>query len=983
MPATVLSINWNDVWNVVVSLRPQLIVIAVALLAAIIITIAVRKLNTPARKLTRATTWVAATVAVALAITGMMYGGLKTILDLSSGSGVLAEETKASVEELGNTISDEGMVLLKNEDATLPLEDGSSINVLGWASTNPVYGGTGSGSLSPDNPTTSLLDGLQNAGFKTNTTLSDFYTDYRAERPEVGMFAADWTLPEPTADAYTDALVSSIQGFSDTSVVTIARSGGEGFDLPQDVNAEVESNGAFSYTNNSTTQTDFADGQGYLELTAPERDLIALAKDNSETVIVVYNGANAFDLSDLAADPDIDAIIWAIPGGQVGFNALGRILDGEVNPSAKTPDTFAADYKQSPAANNFGDFTYTNMEEYGQSSPFTGGTTYPAFVNYVEGIYVGYRWYETAAVEGVIDYDATVTYPFGYGLSYTTFTQEMGELSRDADGAISLDVTVTNTGDVAGKDVVEVYYTPPYTNGGIEKSAVNLVAYGKTGLLEPGASETVTITFAEDDMASYDYRDAAAYVLEAGEYTISLRSDSHTVIDEQTLTVDQTITYDSEGNTHADDVVAATNQFDAAAGDVTYLSRADAFANYDEATAAPASLEMAEEYQATFVANSNYDSTAFDNDSDQMPTTGADNGLVLGDMYGLDYDDEKWEQLLDQLSVADMNNLIANGGYGSVAVDSVGKVRVSDVDGPASLNNNFTGVGSIGLPSAVSVAATWNKELAHEFGTAIGTMAHDMDVAGWYAPATNTHRYAYAGRNFEYFSEDPVLAGTQVAQEIQGAKELGVYAFIKHFAMNDQETNRTNMLATWSNEQAIREIYLKPFEIGIKEGGAGAVMTAFNYIGTTYAGALPELQQTVLRDEWGFRGMTLTDYFAGYGYQNADQLTRNGGDMMLATTDITVNSVQNTSSATGVLAMREASHNILYTVANSWIYENGQPEVQRASWEYLTWGVLAVLGLVLIGLELLAIKRFRTRRAEAAAGKTAEATTDQPADSDD
>lgn len=959
-----LSINWNDVWNVVMSLRPQLIAIGVALLAALIITIAVRRLNKPTRKLVRSTTWIAAVVVVAVAITGMMYGGLKTILDLSSGSGTLTDETKATVEELGNTISDEGMVLLKNENATLPLEDGSAINVLGWASTNPVYGGTGSGSLSPDNPTTSLLDGLHNAGFQTNEELTSFYTDYRAERPEVGMFAADWTLPEPASEAYTDAIVSSIQDFSDISVVTIARSGGEGFDLPQDVNAEVAANAAFSYTDNSTSQSDFEDGQGYLELTAPERDLIQLAKDNSETVVVVYNGANAFDLSDLAADPDIDTIIWAIPGGQVGFNALGRILDGEVNPSAKTPDTFVADLKASPAANNFGDFTYTNMDEYGQSSPFTGGTTYPAFVNYVEGIYVGYRWYETAAVEGVIDYDEQVVYPFGYGLSYTTFTQEMGEISRDADGAISFDVTVTNTGDVAGKDVVEVYYTAPYTNGGIEKSAVNLVAYDKTELLEPGASETVTITFDEDDMASYDYQEAKAYVLEAGEYTISVRSDSHTVIDEQTVTVDDTITYDSDDNTHNGDAVAATNQFDAAAGDVTYLSRADSFANYEEATAAPASLEMSAEYQETFVANSNYDSTAFDDDSDQMPTTGADNGLVLGDMYGLDYDDEKWDQLLDQLSVADMNSLIANGGYGSVAVESVGKVRVSDVDGPASLNNNFTGVGSIGLPSAVSVAATWNQDLAHDFGTAIGTMAHDMDVAGWYAPATNTHRYAYAGRNFEYFSEDPVLAGNQVAQEIQGAKELGVYAFIKHFALNDQETNRTNMLATWSNEQAIREIYLKPFEIGIKDGGAGAVMTAFNYIGTVYAGAMPELQQNVLRDEWGFRGMTLTDYFAGYGYQNADQLTRNGGDMMLATTDITVNSVQNTS-ATGVIAMRESAHNILYTVANSWIYEDGQPAVQRASWEYMTWAVLAALGIGLIALEALAIRRYRKRRAEA------------------
>ncbi|WP_127841872.1 glycoside hydrolase family 3 protein [Actinomyces wuliandei] len=972
-----LSINWNDVWNVVASLRPQLIAIGVVLLLAVVVTVAVRRRDRPVRKLVRSTTWVAAALAVAVAVTSMMYGGLRTILDLSSGAGTLSEETSATVEELGNTISEEGMVLLKNTDGALPLEEGSALNVLGWASTNPIYGGTGSGSLSPDNPTTTLLDGLHNAGFTTNEELTSLYTGYRAERPEVGMFEADWTLPEPTSQAYTSDVVTGLEEFSDTSVVTIARSGGEGFDLPQDVNAEVADNPAFSYTDNAEDTPDFADGQGYLELTAPERDLIELAKTSSQTTVVVINSANAMELGELEADPDIDAIIWAVPGGQVGFNALGRILDGEVNPSARTPDTFVTDITSSPAANNFGDFTYTNMEGYGQTSPFTDTTTYPGFVSYVEGIYVGYRWYETAAAEGVIDYDKEVVYPFGYGLSYTTFRQEMGEVTY-ADGTVSFDVTVTNTGDVAGKDVVEAYYTAPYTDGGIEKSAVDLADYAKTGLLEPGASETVTISFDDDDMASYDSQDAKAWVLEAGDYTVSIRSDSHTVIDSAEVTVPGTVTYTGE-TTHDGDAVAATNQFDDAAGDVTYLSRADSFANYEEATAAPSSLEMSQEHRESFVANDTYDASQEDDPDAEMPTTGADNGLVLGDMHGLDYDDPQWDRLLDQLSVEEMNDLIAHGGYGSVAVDSVGKVRVSDVDGPASLNNNFTGVGSIGLATAVSVAATWNKEIAHDFGTAIGTMAHDMDVAGWYAPATNTHRYAYAGRNFEYFSEDPVLAGNQVAQEIQGAKELGVYAFVKHFAFNDQETNRTNMLVTWSQEQALREIYLRSFEIGIKEGGAGAVMTAFNYIGTTYAGASPALQQAVLRDEWGFRGMTLTDYFAGYGYQNADQLVRNGGDMMLATTDIGVNFVQHTSAA-GVQAMRTASHNILYTVASSWVYEDGQPETQRASWEYVTWAVLGVLGVVLLGLEALAVRRFLARRRQAAA-QAADGAAAQPSGS--
>ena len=781
------------------------------------------------------------------------------------------------------------------------------------------------------------------------------------------MFKADWSLPEPTQDKYSDDLLSNATDFGDTAVVTIARSGGEGFDLPRNVNQEMVDNPYFSYTNNSEEYTDFEDGQGYLELTRPEKDMIELAKKTSTKTVVVINAANAFQLGDLQDDPEIDAIVWAIPGGQVGFNALGRILDGEVNPSAKTPDTFARDIKAGPAANNFGDFQYTNMTEFAQDDPFNKGTqTQPSFVNYNDSIYVGYRWYETAAAEGVIDYGNEVVYPFGFGLSYTTFSQSMSDISVDeATGAMSADVTVTNTGQVAGKDVVQIYDNPPYTDGGIEKAAANLLSYEKTKLLEPGESQTLTVTWNRDALASYDSVNAKAYVLEAGDYTISARSNSHDVIAEKTYTVAATDTYNTSDNTHDGDQVVATNRFDDAKGDVTYLSRAGHFANVAEATAAPTSFEMSEADKANFLATSNYDAAAADADSSAtMPTTGARNDLVLGDLAGLDYDDPTWDQLLDQLTVKEMNTLISKGGYGSPAISSIGKLRVSDVDGPASLNNNFTGVGSIGLPSAVSVAATFNKELARSFGDAIGTMAHDMQFSGWYAPATNTHRYAYAGRNFEYFSEDPVLAGTLVAEEIKGAQARGVYAFLKHFALNDQETNRTHMLTTWTNEQAMREIYLRPFEIGVKDGGAHAIMSAFNYIGPEYAGANSALLNGVLRDEWGFRGMVLTDYFAGYGYQNADQITRGGGDMMLATLDMPIATV-NVQDAAGVTALRNASHNILYTVANSWMYENGQPEVTRNTWEYITWVVAGAAILALLGLELVAIRRYRARKDEA------------------
>ena len=528
------------------------------------------------------------------------------------------------------------------------------------------------------------------------------------------------------------------------------------------------------------------------------------------------------------------------------------------------------------------------------------------------------------------------------------------------DGKVTFDVTVTNTGDTAGKDVVEVYYNPPYTEGGIEKASTNLVGFEKTKELKPGASETVTVEFDDDDMASYDYQNAKAYVLEKGDYDISINSDSHTVIDSKKITVEDTITYDSDSNTHDDDQTVATNQFDDAAGDVTYLSRAGHFANYKEATAAPTNFEMSDSAKETFYNNTNYDPSQFNDDSDEMPTTGAKNGLRLADMYGKDYDDADWDKLLDELTFDDMDNLIANGGYGTPAVSSVGKIQLTDADGPASLNNNFTGVGSIGFPASTAFACTWNKDLAKQFGEMIGDMAHDMHVAGWYAPAMNIHRNAFSGRTFEYFSEDALLSGAMASNEIAGAKEKGVYSFMKHFALNDQETKRTEMLCTWTNEQAMREIYLKPFETSVKEGGAQAVMSAFNYIGNTYAGGNNALLNTVLRDEWGFKGFVLTDYFGGYGYQNGDQEIRNGNDSMLATTKIT-NHITD-KSATSVKAMRTAAHNILYTAANSWQYADGEPKVDTPIWKtamYVAWGVTAVL---VIALEALAIKRYMDRK---------------------
>ena len=955
-----LQINMADVMNVIGSLTPYLIAIGVLFVLALIITFAVNKKTVKevaTRKIVHSESWLVALVGIVVAVSMMLTGPLSTLLNNATITKyTLSDATVSKANELAKDVQSEAVTLLKNDDSNLPLS-GKKVNVFGWGSTNPVYGGTGSGSMSKQYKTVSLLDGMKQAGLKTNTELSKLYTDYRKDRPEVGMFAQDWTLPEVPAKQYSDKLVSDAKDFSDEAVVVLTRVGGEGADLPTDMKAK-----GITYKNNSKDYDDFQKGESFLQLSKTERDMIDLVTSNFKKVTLVYNGANTFQFDFLNDYPQIQSVVWCPPAGQTGFSALGEVLAGETNPSGKTSDTFLKDLTKSVSYNNFGKFEYTNMaDKAAKYKGFTGDdvTAIPGFVNYSEGIYVGYKFYETASDEGLINYDDTVAFPFGYGLSYTSFDQKLDSVKYKG-GKVTVTATVTNTGDKAGKDVVEAYYNPPYTDGGIEKASKNLAGFEKTKELQPGESQKVTVKFDDDDMASYDYKGAKAYVLEKGDYDISIQSDSHHVIDHKAITVKDTVTYDSDSNTHNGDKTVATNQFDDVAGDVTYLSRADHFANYKEATAAPTNFKMSDKAKETFYNNSNYDPKKFDKDSDKMPTTGAKNGLKLSDMYGKDYDDADWDKLLDQLTFDDMDNLIANGGYGTQAVKSVGKIQLTDADGPASLNNNFTGVGSIGFPASTAFACTWNKDLAKQFGEMIGDMAHDMHVAGWYAPAMNIHRNAFSGRTFEYFSEDSLLSGVMASSEISGAKSKGVYSFMKHFALNDQETKRTEMLCTWTNEQAMREIYLKPFEMSVKEGGAQAVMSSFNYIGNTYAGADSALLQTVLRGEWGFKGFVLTDYFGGYGYQNADQEVRAGNDSMLATTKIT-NRITD-KSATSVKAMRQAAHNILYTAANSWQYANGEPKVATPIWKtamYVAWGVVAVL---VIGLEFLTIKRYLSRK---------------------
>lgn len=946
-----LAINMDDVIKVVSSIKGYLIALAAVILLAVAVMVGCRKMKKSKKYLIRWQAGLGLVAAAAIIVNLILTGPMYTMVSLATGGGKVSEENVVSATALCEDIADEGIVLLDNQ-GTLPLAKNSKLNVFGWASTNPCYGGTGSGALSDAYPTVTLLQGLTNAGFELNTSLSDFYTSYRADRPVVGMWSQDWTLPEPEAAAYSSELLDEAKAFSDTALVVITRVGGEGADLPTDV-SKVTYDAGHSYN-------DFEPGEHYLQLSKTEKDMIDLVCKNFDKVVVVYNGANAMELGWVKDYSQIKSVIWCAGTGQSGFNALGSILCGDVNPSGRTIDTFVYDLTQTPTANNFGNFNYTNMDEFKANS--FGADTIPAFVNYVEGIYVGYKFYETAAAEGLIDYDKTVVYPFGRGLSYTTFTQTLNSVT-EADGTITVDVTVTNTGSASGKEVVEVYYNPPYTNGGIEKASANLIGFAKTSELAPGASENVTVTFKAEDMASYDTYGKGCYVLEKGDYVISINADSHTVLDSKVYNVASDIVYDAS-NKRESDVEVADNKFDFAEGNVTYLSRADGFANYAEATAAPADFELPAQAKATFYNNSNWNPEDFNNADDVAPTTGAKNGLKLKDMVGVDYNDTQWDAFLDQLTVSDMDSLIALGGFQSVAVSSIGKVQAIDCDGPASINNNFTKQGSIGFPSAVMIAATWNTDLAHDFGTSIGKMADDMNVSGWYAPAMNIHRSAFAGRNFEYYSEDGVLSGAMAANAIMGSQEQGVYAFMKHFALNDQETNRTSMLCTWSTEQAIREIYLKPFEKCIKDADCHAVMSAFNYIGTTYAGSCPELLIDVLRGEWGFVGMVLTDYYGVYGYQDADRLIRNGGDFCLVNYDTETNHLTDTTSATALVSARQACKNILYTVANSRAYYEENLNPGMPGWEKLMIGVDVVLFAGLAAVELLVVKKGYAKRKE-------------------
>ena len=822
------------------------------------------------------------------AITPFMTANLNPLLtgqkQVTTGQSLTVEQAAEQSRAMAQELVQEGAVLLKDQNNALPLAEGTAVNLFGYGSVDPIYGGSGSGA-SDTSSNIDLVTGLTNAGFTVNQELVDFYKKSGVSRAaQKGFEGSNFTPAEVPAAQYTDTLLQNAKAFSDVAIVTISRVGGEGGDLPQDMYAAGYS------------KTD--DGKHYLELTQDEEDLLALIKAQGfGKVIVLVNSSNAMELGFLE-DDSIDAALWIGSLGSTGFNAVGEILSGKVNPSGRLSDTYAYDLTTAPAYWNAGDFTYANLKHH--------------YVEYAEGIYVGYRFYETRYVDnttGVCDeaaYAKAVQYPFGYGLSYTTFEQSIADY-KTTDSAIEMTVEVKNTGAVAGKDVVQVYYTAPYTIGGIEKSHVVLAGFAKTSLLQPGASEKVTVTFAPEDMASYDETGAKAYVLEAGTYQIKLMNNAHDVIDQREYEVPATITYSGE-NARSTDLVAATNEFeDMAQGQIKqYVSRADW-----EGTLPTARTDGKTASAETVAAKEN--TPVYENNDSDQPITIADHGLTLEDMTGLDYDDPKWNDLLEQLSVDDMTNMISNGGWSTPEVASVGKPATNDLDGPAGINSLVSSLKGVSFPSEVIVGSSWNTDLAQRFGTAFGAEAAANHVVGLYAPGMNIHRTPFSGRNFEYYSEDGLLSGKMGAAMVQGVDSQGVYTYIKHFALNDQESNRLS-ISVWANEQSIREIYLKPFELSVKEGGTTAVMSSYSRLGNTWAGASKALLTDVLRNEWGFHGMVVTDSAMGNtSWMDINLALRAGGDMMLCLMGVKLDSSSNTAQQ----AMRRACHNILYTQANS------------------------------------------------------------------
>ena len=885
-------------------------------------------------------------------------------------------------------ICNEGIVMLKN-DGTLPLSTSSEITLLGRGSVDPIYGGSGSGNVD----TTTCANpksGLEKAGFSIDSGAYKFFQDNVAsfDKANIVMDKYDQSyffIGEIPSSKYSFTVKNS-----NVAIVFISRAGGEGGDLSTDLVRDSKTSAAQKKikdnANTANEVKNYTEGQHQLELSKEEKDMITFAKNNYSKVVVVVNSSNVMELGELNKDEKVNGIFWVGSMGSTGFNSLGNILSGKVTPSGHTPDIYPADLTKDPSFKNFGLNGINVYEGISESDDILAGNdnTYAAhFVQYEEGIYVGYRYYETAAKEGYINYDTSVVYPFGYGLSYTTFTKEIVSSSTFGDD-VNVEVKVTNTGNKEGKEVVQLYYSAPYTKGGIEKSSTVLGDFAKTKTLKSGESETLKLTIKKEEMASYDYKNEKAYVLDKGEYVYQIKENSHEISKDKS---GKNLEFKSNEekkvfkNGKSSDKTAVTNQFDDVSaifkdteqkGYALNMSRSDFKTTFPTApTSDDANVDITLGEFGTI--RSGLKPYANKNDSnDVMPTTGASNGLSLIDLRGIDYDDKSWDLLLDQLTdkeYKDSTTYLANNAYNTAQMVSVGKPATIDHDGPQGFSVLFGArPDACAYMSEPLLAATFNVELAKEMGVAVGEEALALGFHGWYGPAANTHRSAFAGRNFEYYSEDGVLGGKIASAVVSGAADKGVFAYIKHFALNDQESNRITNLCTWANEQAIREIYLRPFEICVKnakttinyisdENGTmstkeinatTAMMSSFNRLGTTWAGGYTNLMTNVLRDEWNFHGAVISD-FNLYGYMPSDQGMRAGTDMQLTWKK----TFADTDSATSRIALRKAYHNLFYMVANSNAMQGIAPGT-IISYTLSGWQIGLISGTVVLSTALTA-----------------------------
>ena len=785
-----------------------------------------------------------------------------------------AQAARAAGEAFATDISDEGIILLKNENDLLPLTN-KKVNIFGDDAYNFKYSGGGSGAVDLTGCVT-LFQGLEMAGIEYNPELHKMYQDmgYNAEATGsnnilamMSSFLFGAKTEDINSNEYLTAdVLASAKAYSEQAIVVLSN------DVVESSDSSLEA----------------------LKLTENRKELIRTVAENFEHVIIIVNVGNATELGIVDEYDSIEAVVWTGIPGTKGCISLGKVLTGEINPSGRLVDTYAYDVSSAPASENFGDYKYDNMDGM-------------AFINYEEGIYVGYRYYETRYADDEAGYWNAVQYPFGYGLSYTDFAWETINFAVENE-TVTWEVKVTNVGDAAGKDVVQVYFSAPYIPGGIEKSAIELAAYDKTELLAPGESETLTISFPVRDLSSYDMTTEEAYVLDAGTYEIKLARNVHDIVEAQTYEVAEKVVYDTDEVTGA----AIENRFDYATGNLTYLSRNDWAGTYptDSDTNYTASNELLAAVEA-------YNNPA--PVTGVQPTTGADNGIKLADLKGLDYDDPKWELFLDQLTFEELKSLFSEGGWRTNAIDRLGVPGTHMMDGPAGINSMYVPVSAAAYPTEMMVASTWNDELAYKLGSYIGAEAVAYDIQVWYAPAMNLHRTAQGGRNFEYYSEDPVLSGMMAAATIRGAREQGVIVTIKHFVLNNEETNARSGIYCWINEQAFRELYLRPFELSVKQGGANGAMSAFTHIGHKWSGANSELLQDVLRGEWGFRGFVTTDA-ALAAFMNAGLACRNGNDLMLemglADSARVVERAYEADPVGVLKGLRDCAHNVFYSILN-------------------------------------------------------------------